>query len=47
MVLDGDFRRRCGAGARQRIESGLDAATVGRETVKVYRELLAMEPLVR
>jgi glycosyltransferase involved in cell wall biosynthesis len=44
MVQDGDFRRRCGAGARRRVETGLDAATVGRETVAIYRELLGLEP---
>jgi glycosyltransferase involved in cell wall biosynthesis len=37
---DGDLRRRCGEAARRRIVEGLDAATVGRETVAVYRALL-------
>lgn len=40
MVHDAAFRRQCGAAARQRVADGLDAATVGRKTVEVYRELL-------
>ena len=41
MAADAEFRRRCGAAARQRVADGLDAASVGRQTVAVYRELLA------
>ncbi len=40
MVEDAELRRRCGAAARERVVSGLDAGTVGRETVAVYRSLL-------
>ena len=40
MVADAEFRQRCGRAARARVEHGLDAGTVGRETVAVYRELL-------
>ena len=41
MVEDAGLRSRCGAAARQRVANGLDAGTVGRETVAVYRSLLA------
>jgi glycosyltransferase involved in cell wall biosynthesis len=44
MVEDAELRRRCGAAARERVANGLDAGTVGRETVAVYRSLLAAEP---
>lgn len=44
MVADVELRRRCGLAARARVVGGLDAATVGRETVAVYRELLATKP---
>lgn len=44
MVADADFRRRCGQAARDRVVGGLDAGTVGRETVAVYRELLSSMP---
>jgi len=44
MVEDADLRRRCGAAARARVAHGLDAGTVGRETVAVYRSLLSAEP---
>ena len=44
MVEDAGLRRRCGAAARERVANGLDAGTVGRETVAVYRSLLAAEP---
>jgi glycosyltransferase involved in cell wall biosynthesis len=43
MVEDTEFRRRCGLAARERVTDGLDAGTVGRETVAVYRALLAAE----
>jgi len=45
MVDDPELRRSCGAKARHRVENGLDSATVGRETVRIYRELLALEPM--
>ena len=41
MVEDAGLRSRCGAAARARVANGLDAGTVGRETVAVYRSLLA------
>ena len=41
MVGDATLRRRCGRAARERVAGGLDAATVGRETIAVYRELLS------
>ena len=41
MVEDAGLRRRCWAAARARVANGLDAGTVGRETVAVYRSLLA------
>jgi glycosyltransferase involved in cell wall biosynthesis len=41
MVEDAELRRRYGAAARTRVANGLDAGTVGRETVAVYRSLLA------
>jgi len=41
MADDAEFRRRCGIAARARVCDGLDAASVGRQTVAVYRELLA------
>jgi glycosyltransferase involved in cell wall biosynthesis len=44
MVEDAELRRRCGAAARERVVSGLDAGTVGRETVAVYRSLLTTKP---
>jgi glycosyltransferase involved in cell wall biosynthesis len=44
MVGDPELRRRCGAAARARVANGLDAATVGRETVAVYRALLDAGP---
>lgn len=40
MAGDNVLRRRCGQGARLRVAEGLDAGTVGRETVAVYRALL-------
>jgi glycosyltransferase involved in cell wall biosynthesis len=43
MVEDAEFRRRCGFAARDRVANGLDAGTVGRETVAVYRALLAVK----
>jgi glycosyltransferase involved in cell wall biosynthesis len=42
MIADPDLRRRCGAAARARIADGLDAESVGRETVGIYRALMAM-----
>jgi glycosyltransferase involved in cell wall biosynthesis len=42
MFDDPALRHRCGAGARTRIENGLDAQTVGRKTVAIYREILAV-----
>jgi glycosyltransferase involved in cell wall biosynthesis len=44
MVADAAFRQRCGQAARDRVVHGLDAGTVGRETVAVYRELLMTKP---
>jgi glycosyltransferase involved in cell wall biosynthesis len=44
MVEDAELRRRCATAARERVANGLDAGTVGRETVAVYRSLLAAEP---
>jgi glycosyltransferase involved in cell wall biosynthesis len=44
MVDDAKFRRRCGLAARKRVTHGLDAGTVGRETVAVYRALLMAKP---
>jgi glycosyltransferase involved in cell wall biosynthesis len=44
MVRQPALRARCGLAARRYVASGLDAATVGREIVAVYRKLLAMEP---
>ena len=44
MVEDADLRLRCGAAARERVANGLDAGTVGRETVAVYRSLLMTKP---
>jgi glycosyltransferase involved in cell wall biosynthesis len=44
LVDDADLRRRCAAGARERVVGGLDAGTVGRETVAVYRSLLMSRP---
>jgi glycosyltransferase involved in cell wall biosynthesis len=44
MVEDTEFRRRCGLAARERVTHGLDAGTVGRETVAVYRALLMAKP---
>jgi len=41
MVGDASFRNRCGKAARERVVDGLDSASVGRQTVAVYRELLA------
>ena len=38
---DADLRRRCGARARTAVEQGLDSGSVGRETVAVYRTLMA------
>ena len=43
MVENADLRRRCGAEARARVVNGLDAETVGRETVAVYRVLLSID----
>jgi glycosyltransferase involved in cell wall biosynthesis len=40
LVKDADLRRRMGAAARARVAAGLDAATVGRETLAVYDVLL-------
>jgi len=37
LAADGALRRRLGAGARARVAAGLDAGTVGRETVAVYQ----------
>ena len=44
MVDEPALRRRCGEAARARVENGLDAKTVGRKTVAVYREILAATP---
>lgn len=44
MVENADFRLRCGHAARERVTHGLDAGTVGRETVAVYRMLLMAKP---
>ena len=44
MVEDAELRRRCGDAARARVAHGLDAGTVGRETVAVYRSLLSAQP---
>jgi glycosyltransferase involved in cell wall biosynthesis len=44
MAGDAQLRRRCGAAARARVANGLDAGTVGRETVAVYRALLDAGP---
>jgi glycosyltransferase involved in cell wall biosynthesis len=44
LVEDAEFRRRCGLAARERVTHGLDAGTVGRETVAVYRALLMAKP---
>jgi glycosyltransferase involved in cell wall biosynthesis len=41
LAADGALRRRLGAAARARIVAGLDSRTVGRETVRVYNELLS------
>lgn len=41
LVRDPALRQRCGMAARVRVAAGLDAATVGRETVGIYRALLA------
>jgi glycosyltransferase involved in cell wall biosynthesis len=41
MSSDCDLRSRCGMAARLRVAEGLDAGTVGRQTVDVYRSLLA------
>ena len=43
MASDAELRRRCGAAARVRVEDGLDARSIGRETVAVYRDLIAMQ----
>ncbi|MDB5393420.1 MAG: glycosyl transferase family 1, partial [Rhodospirillales bacterium] len=40
MTESAELRQRCGAAARERVTNGLDAGTVGRETVAVYRDLL-------
>jgi glycosyltransferase involved in cell wall biosynthesis len=40
MAADAALRLRCGSAARERVTQGLDAATVGRLTVDVYRALL-------
>jgi glycosyltransferase involved in cell wall biosynthesis len=39
-----ELRQRCGNAARKRVVNGLDAGTVGRETVAVYRDLLNSRP---
>ncbi len=44
MVRDADLRHRCGQAARERVAGGLDAGTVGRATVAVYRGLLSTKP---
>jgi glycosyltransferase involved in cell wall biosynthesis len=44
LVDDAGLRRRCAAAARERVVGGLDAGTVGRETVAVYRSLLMSRP---
>lgn len=41
LIHDPDLRNRLGQGARERVADGLDAGSVGRETVRVYRSLLA------
>jgi glycosyltransferase involved in cell wall biosynthesis len=41
MVRDPALRQRCGLAARARVAKGLDAETVGRETVSIYRALIA------
>ncbi len=43
LTHDAELRRRYGAAARDMVENGLDARTVGRETVAVYRDLLAVK----
>ena len=40
LVHDANLRRRLGAAAREHVAAGLDARSVGRETIAVYRELL-------
>jgi len=40
LVDDVEMRRRMGAAARARVADGLDAASVGRQTVAIYRALL-------
>jgi glycosyltransferase involved in cell wall biosynthesis len=44
MVANAELRRRCGAAARALVANGLDAITVGRATVALYRSLLSGEP---
>jgi glycosyltransferase involved in cell wall biosynthesis len=41
LVENAALRLRCGRAARDRVANGLDAGTVGRETVAVYRDLLS------
>ena len=40
MIDDPDLRARCGLNARRLVAGGLDAVTIGRRTVDVYRALL-------
>jgi glycosyltransferase involved in cell wall biosynthesis len=42
MATDGALRASCGEAARRRVVDGLDAAAVGRQTVAVYRALMAV-----
>ena len=41
LAKDHALRLKCGAAARAQIVDGLDAVSVGRATVSLYRELLA------
>ena len=41
MIGDAELRKKCGEAARLRVAQGLDAITVGRQTVEVYRALMA------
>jgi glycosyltransferase involved in cell wall biosynthesis len=41
MIGDAELRKKCGEAARLRVAQGLDAVTVGRQTVEVYRALMA------
>jgi glycosyltransferase involved in cell wall biosynthesis len=42
LAEDAELRLRCGQAARDRVANGLDAGTVGRETVAVYFSLLSV-----